>query len=84
MIINSSGNIGIGTTNPSSRLHIQHSSVNFNAEYGGLYLYNPNNASGNVSVLGARIGGASASKVGVSLDVQNVGGWSIYMNGNDT
>jgi hypothetical protein len=84
MIINSSGNVGIGTTNPSTALHIHHSSTSFFASTGGLYLYNPNNASGHVSVLGARIAGSSASKVGISLDVENVGGWSIYMNGNDT
>jgi hypothetical protein len=84
MRIDASGNIGIGTNNCSTKLHIEHSSTSFFASTGGLYLYNPNNASGHCSVLGARIAGSSANKVGISLDVQNIGGWSIYMNGNDS
>ena len=83
-IINNSGNVGIGTTNPLSLLHIEHTSTNFNAEYGGLYVFNPNNIAGNVSVLGARIGGTLASKAGISLDVSGGYGWSIYIKGSDT
>jgi hypothetical protein len=83
MRIDASGNIGIGTNNCSTKLHIEHSSTSFNAANGGLYLYNPNNTQNSVSVLGARIAGSTASKVGISLDVSGIGGWSIYMNGND-
>jgi len=82
--LTTTGNVGIGTNNPLSRLHIEHSSQSFNAAYGGLYVYNPNNTANSVSVLGARIAGSTASRAGVSLDVSGIGGWSIYMNGNDT
>ena len=77
------GNLGIGTTNPNTLLHIEHSSTSFNAASGGLYLYNPNNTANNCSVLGARIGGSNANKAGISLDVNGFYGWSIYINGND-
>jgi hypothetical protein len=65
-------------------LTINHSSTSFNASGGGLYVYNPNNTANSCSVLGARIAGSTASRVGISLDVSGIGGWSIYMNRNDT
>ena len=84
MIILNNGNIGIGTNNPGTRLHIEHASTVFNGSNGGLYLYNPNNSSSHCSVLGARIGGSNANKAGVSLDVNAAYGWSMYINGTDT
>ena len=84
MTILPSGNVGIGTVTPTSILHIEHSSTSFNAEYGGLYLYNPNTSSTSCSCLGARINGSTANKAGLSLDVSGYYGWSMYINGNDT
>ena len=84
MTILPSGNVGIGTVTPLSILHIEHSSTTFNAEYGGLYLYNPNTSSTSCSCLGARINGSTANKAGLSLDVNGYYGWSMYINGNDT
>ena len=84
MTILPSGNVGIGTVTPLSILHIEHSSTTFNAEYGGLYLYNPNTSSTSCSCLGARINGSTANKAGLSLDVSGYYGWSMYINGNDT
>ena len=73
-----------GNKTVSGILTVQHSSTSFNAAGGGLYVYNPNNTANSSSVLGARIAGSTASRVGISLDVSGIGGWSIYMNGNDT
>jgi hypothetical protein len=73
-----------GNKTVSGILTVQHSSTSFNAADGGLYVYNPNNTANSCSVLGVRIAGSTASKAGISIDVNNVGGWSIYMNGNDT
>jgi hypothetical protein len=84
MRINNVGNVGIGTNNPGTILHIEHASTVFNGSNGGLYLYNPNNSSSHCSVLGARIGGSNANKAGVSLDVNYAYGWSMYINGTDT
>jgi hypothetical protein len=84
LLIDVSGNVGIGTATVNTKLHLEHSSTAFNAANGGLYLYNPNNTANNCSVLGARIGGSTANKAGISLDVNGNYGWSIYINGNDT
>jgi hypothetical protein len=73
-----------GNKTISGILTVQHSSSTFSAADGGLYVYNPSNTANSCSVLGARIGGSIASRVGISLDVSGVGGWSIYMNGSDT
>ena len=78
------GNTGIGTINPSSKLHIEHSSTSLNTSNGGLYVYNSNNTATSSSVIGTRIGGTSANKASISLDVLNNYGWSIYITGNDT
>ena len=77
-------NFSSGDKTISGILTIQHSSKTFNGSAGGLYVYNPSNTADSCSVLGARIGGSTARRVGISLDVSGVGGWSIYMNGNDT
>jgi hypothetical protein len=84
LIDNSTGNVGIGTTNPRTRLHIDHSSTTFNAVNGGLYLINSNNVANNCSVIGASIYGSTANKAGLSLNVNGNYGWSMYINGSDT
>ena len=80
----SSGNIGIGTTNPGTRLHIQHASTSSGGLQGGLYVFNPNNAANNCSVIGARIAGNLANRAGISFDVSGHYGWNIGINGADT
>ncbi len=84
MRINSSGNVGIGTTNPGTRLHIEHASTSSGGLQGGLYVFNPNNAANNCSVIGARIAGNLANRAGISLDVSGHYGWNIGINGADT
>jgi hypothetical protein len=84
LCINSFNNIGIGTNNPSTRLHIEHASTSANGANGGLYLYNPNNIANHCSILGLRIGGSTANRCGISLDVTGAYGWNIGINGSDT
>ena len=87
MRMNSSGNLGIGTNSPASKLHIYNSSTNINADNSGgvsLYVFNPTNAANNNSIICNRIGGTSANKVIYSIDVSNGYGWSMYLQGNDT
>ena len=78
------GNVGIGTNNPGTKLHIEHASTAANAASGGLYIYNPNAGAGNCSILGVRINGNVANRCGISMDVNGYYGWNIGINGNDT
>jgi hypothetical protein len=84
MRITGTGNVGIGTTNPGTRLHIEHASTSSGGLQGGLYVFNPNNAANNCSVIGARIAGNLANRAGISLDVSGHYGWNIGINGSDT
>jgi len=84
MIILNNGNVGIATTNPTAKLHIQHSSTSISPALGGLYVYNPTNAINNTSIIAARIGGSTALKAMYSLDVEGSYGWSMFINGSDT
>ena len=78
------GNVGIGTTNPTAKLHIEHNSTSTSGDSAGLYVYNPNNVVNNSSVICTRIAGSSANKTGYSLEVANNFGWSMYIQGNDS
>jgi hypothetical protein len=86
MTISTTNNICIGTTNPKTKLHIEHNSNIFSPSTGGLYVYNPNNTSGNCSVLGVGVGGTLADKAGISLGIGPTGtsGWSMFTIGTDT
>jgi hypothetical protein len=79
--------VGIGTNNPSNKLHIVHSSTAANADTAGgigLYVYNPTNTAGNNSVIINRIGGSTAGKVLYGFDVNAAYGYSIYMLGSSS
>ena len=80
------GNVGIGTTNPAARLHIEYTSTALNPFAGitGLYVFNPTNSAGQNSVITNRIGGSSAGRCMYSFDVNNAYGFSIYMTGNNS
>jgi hypothetical protein len=84
IVINSANNVGIGTFNPTAKLHIEHSSTSVSPDSGGIYVYNPTNAADNTSIIGTRIGGTNASKALFSLDVNQGYGWSMFIAGSDT
>ncbi len=85
MSILNTGNVGIGITNPTNKVHIIKNSTSTNADNGniGLYVYNPTNAANNHSIICNRIGGTSAGRVLFVLDVLNSHGWSMYTSGNN-
>jgi hypothetical protein len=79
--------IGVGTNNPSNKLHIVHSSTAANADTAGgigLYVYNPTNTAENNSVIINRIAGSAAGKVLYGFDVNAAYGYSIYMLGSSS
>ena len=87
MRIDSNGNVGIGTVDPTSKLHIIHNSTATTAEGTGgvgLYVYNSTNAASNNSIISNRIAGSTANKVIYAMDVYNAFGWSMYLQGSDT
>ena len=82
LVINSSGNIGINTSNPTSKVHINHSSTSTSPDSGGsigLYVNNPTNLLNNNSIICNRVAGILSGKVIYSLDVYGAHGWSIYI-----
>jgi hypothetical protein len=79
--------VGVGTNNPSNKLHIVHSSTAANPTVAGgigLYVHNPTNTAGQNSVITNRIGGSTAGKVLYSFDVDSAYGYSIYMLGSSS
>jgi hypothetical protein len=85
-IFYNTGNVGIGTNNPTVKLHIINSSTALNPDAGitGLYVYNPTNLAGKNSVITNRIGGSAAGRVVYSFDVSGSYGYSIKMDGNSS
>ena len=85
MSFKSDGNIGIGTNNPTTKLHIEHSSSSLNIFSSSLYIYNTQSLDSRLtSIITNRIAGSTASKAIYALDVNGQYGWSMYINGNDT
>jgi hypothetical protein len=86
MRISQGGNVGIGTNNPTSKLHIINSSTASDPDAGsvGLYVYNPTNSAGQHSVIMNRLGGTSAGRVLYGFDVFPSYGYSIMMDANSS
>jgi hypothetical protein len=80
------GNVGIGTTNPTNKLHIVNSSTAGNPDTGSISLnvYNPTNSAGQNSVIMNGIAGSSAGKVIYGFNVNGAYGYSIRMDANSS
>jgi hypothetical protein len=80
------GNVGIGTTTPTNRLHIVNSSTSGNPDTGSisLYVYNPTNSAGQNSVIINRVAGSTSGRVVCGFDINAVYGYSIKMDANNS
>jgi hypothetical protein len=84
----SSGNIGIGTTNPSARIHIENSNTTFTSpgdtNTPSIYLLNGNaNSATAHSIVAVRTNGANSGDPFISFDIGGVIGWSAGIDNSD-
>lgn len=89
MAINSSQNIGIGTTSPTVLLHLEKNGSSFTApsinNVPSIYINNTNSSSGTAHALvTTRVNGASAGDAFFSMDVNGVTGWSMGLDNSDS
>lgn len=78
------GKVGLGTTSPTTALHIQNSNVYGGSDNPGstsvpsLYLYNSNNSSTSAhAIMSVRTGGNSGGNPYISWDINGVKGYSM-------
>lgn len=85
MTMRGNGNVGIGTTAPGSKLHIEvPADKNDNPADNGIYVYNSGNAGDNDdAIITARVNGANAGDPFFSMDVNGVIGWSMGLDNSD-
>jgi hypothetical protein len=84
----SSGNIGIGITNPSARIHIENSNTAFTSpgdtNTPSIYLLNGNSNSTTAhSTVAVRTNGANSGDPFISFDIGGVIGWSAGIDNSD-
>jgi hypothetical protein len=83
MRITGTGKVGIGVNAPTATLQVKAAASNNDPSANGLYVYNPNNTTGNHAVVAARVAGASGGNPYLSFDVAGVMGWSIGIDNAD-
>jgi hypothetical protein len=87
--INADGKMGIGTSSPSTAIHIQNSNVFGIGDPGnntlpGIYLYNTNSASTTAhSILTLRTNGGGGGNPYLSFDINGVRGYSMGIDNAD-
>jgi hypothetical protein len=80
MRLTNAGNLGVGTSAPTAKLHVLTSSYDgSDPSYGGIYCYNPNAYQPN-SICVRTLGGGNAF---YSMDVAGVTGWSMGLHNGD-
>ena len=87
MRIRSNGNVGIGTTNPATSLHIENNSTFSGSDnpasnsIPSIYVFNSNNSSSMAnSLISVRTGGTGGGRPYVSWDIAGVSGYSFGIN----
>ena len=83
MRITGTGKVGIGVNAPTATLQVKAAASNNDPSANGLYVYNPNNTTGNHAVVAARVAGASGGNPYLSFDIAGVMGWSIGIDNAD-
>jgi hypothetical protein len=79
--VQSSGNVGIGTTSPGAPLHVTPLAGASTPLNNGVYVYNPTNSASNSAIVAVRIAGASAASAYYSYDVNGVAGYTHGITG---
>ena len=80
--IDSSGNVGIGVTNPGTPLQIAASG---NSPFtNGLMVYNNSNSTNQDAIVTLRVGGSSAGDPFISFDIFNEAGWTFGIDNSDS
>jgi hypothetical protein len=82
VIIDTDGNVGIGTTSPQAKLEVRANSDTSPAE-NGLYVYNPTNSANQHAILCARVAGTSAGNPFISWDISGEAGWCMGIDNSD-
>jgi microcystin-dependent protein len=89
MRISSSGNVGIGTSSPTTKLHITSAGSTYthpaDNDLPTLYLYNTNNTSTNAhAILTLRTAGSAGGDPFVSFDIAGEAGWALGVDNSDS
>jgi hypothetical protein len=82
--IDSAGNVGIGTTAPTAKLHISASTTNTAPDSNALYVYNEGVASTNHAIACIRVNGANSGDPFISWDISAVRGYSMGIDNSDS
>lgn len=77
-----SGNTGVGTKVPVSKLHVS-ATGGSNPVGNGILVYNENPSTGQDAIISARTNTASGGNPFLSLDVNGAGGWSMGTDNTD-
>lgn len=83
MTLDSSGNVGIGVSNPTAPIHVSARSNN-NPQTNGIYLFNSNNTAGNHAIITTAVAGTSGGNPYISTYVSGVPGWSFGVDNADS
>jgi hypothetical protein len=84
MSLQSGGNIGIGTTTPTSKVHIEYTAGSVIPSTNGVYVYNPSNTASQDATICVRTGGSIAGNPYYAMDINGEAGWSIGIENQDT
>jgi hypothetical protein len=84
LVVDYSGNLGVGTTTPIAPIHVNASGGSTDPRNNGLLVRNDTDSSGEDAILSLQVGGSSAGNPYISFDADgDTPGWSIGMDNSD-